>query len=47
MSYIKLKLQNIQAQCDKSPGEGALPHLAQTVRCRYQKRVKGFQEINS
>ena len=49
MSYIKLKIQNIQVQCDISPGrgEGALPHLAQTVMCHYYKRVKGFQDFKS
>ena len=40
-----MKMQNIQAQCDKSPREGALPHLAQTVRSHYQNRIKGFQDF--
>ena len=45
--YIQMKMQNIQAQCDKSPREGALPHLAQTVRSHYQNRIKGFQDFKS
>ena len=41
MSYVKLKMQNIQAQCDKSPGVGgALPHLAQIVGATIRKGWK-------